>query len=154
MKQINADDLLIDGRATLQETIASKHITALYLLNDRPTDEKADKLGKKTLLLLAQGATSSYLIMSTPATKNKPDSAVVWLADGLTAGEVAGVPSQYIIIRKDKVGRRARQTTPDEVQEIMERHNKGEGVNRIATAMKLGTRRVMQAIAEQERKEK
>jgi hypothetical protein len=85
MKQINADDLLIDGRATLQETIASKHITALYLLNDRPTDEKADKLGKKTLLLLAQGATNSYLIMSTPATKNKPDSAVVWLADGLTA---------------------------------------------------------------------
>jgi hypothetical protein len=36
----------------------------------------------------------------------------------------------------------------------MERRNKGEGVNRIATAMKLGTRRVMQAIAEQERKEK
>lgn len=148
MKELKGVELadILQERQALKAELESRHIEAVFQLNDTPTTPEAERAGKKTLVLFAKRQGQSYIIMDT-ATKTG-DKVLVWLHDG---GELADHQQQehgagVIVIDKSKVGRPARKLTDTERQEIRQRHEAGESVNTIAKALHIGTRRVMAAI--------
>ena len=51
-------------------------------------------------------------------------------------------------IDKSKVGRPRRELTGEEVEQIRARHEAGDGINKIAKALHMGTRKIMEALRE------
>ena len=145
MKELKGVELnaLLQERQSLKAELESRRITEVFWLNSTPTTPEAEKVAKKTLLLLARRQGQAYIIMDT-ATKGG-DKVLVWLHDG---SELASNQQEagYILIDKSKVGRPARGISDSERQEIRQRHEAGESVNAIAKALHIGTRRVMAAI--------
>lgn len=136
MKLLDIESLR-DERPNLLQELERRGAVDVYQLNERPTGPDAEKAAKKTLLLLARRPGQSYIMMSTNARGG--DKVVTWLHD-----EIA--PGNYIVIDKNKVGRKPRELTEEERQHIQERHEAGESINAIAKALHLGTRRVMDAL--------
>lgn len=98
---------------------------------------------EKTYLLLGRYRSGQEkIIMSTPARGKYPDKVTTWLFDSASRPPAAS----YIVIDKSKVGRPRRELTEDERQQIISRHNAGEGINRIAKAMRLGTKRITEVL--------
>lgn len=147
MKELKGVELadILQERQALKAELESRHIEAVFQLNDTPTTPEAERAGKKTLVLFAKRQGQSYIIMDT-ATKTG-DKVLTWLHDG---GELASNQQEHgagvIVIDKSKVGRPARGISDSERQEIRQRHEAGESVNTIAKALHIGTRRVMAAI--------
>lgn len=147
MKELKGVELadILQERQALKAELESRHIEAVFQLNDTPTTPEAERAGKKTLVLFAKRQEQAYIIMDTLAKTG--DKVLVWLHDGDGLADHqqehgAGV----IVIDKSKVGRPARKLTDTERQEIRQRHEAGESVNAIANALHIGTRRVMAAI--------
>lgn len=139
-------ELLEEERPNLLQEVRLRNITELWKLNDVPTGPPAEQAGKRTWILLGRNATKDYdyLIMST---KGKPDKFYTWLHYRGAYDQQQEAPGAgYIVIDKAKVGRKPRELTPGEVQEIRARHAAGDSINKIAKALHLGTRRIMGAL--------
>lgn len=135
---------LEEERPNLWQEVRLRNITELWKLNDTPTGPPAEQVGKRTWILLGRSTTKDYdyLIMST---KGKPDKFYTWLYYGGAYDQQQEAPGAgYIVIDKAKVGRPRRELTGEEVKEIQARRDAGESINKIAAAMHLGTRRVME----------
>lgn len=147
MKELKGVELaeLLQERQALKAELDSRQITEVFWLNSTPTTPEAEKMARKTVLLLARRQGQDYIIMDTLAKIG--DKVLTWLHDG---GELASNQQEHgagvIVIDKSKVGRPARKLTDTERQEIRQRHEAGESVNTIAKALHIGTRRVMAAI--------
>lgn len=146
MKELKGIELadLLQERAALKAELDSRQIADVFLMNDIPTTPEAEKMARKTLILLARGNENEYLILST-ATRGA-DKVVVWLHDGSELANQQEHGAGFIVIDKSRVGRPARKLTDTERQEIRQRHEAGESVNTIAKALHVGTRRVMAAL--------
>lgn len=131
---------LEEERPNLFMELQWRKVTELYRLNDTPTGPDSERQGKKVWILYAVGQNNNYIIQST---KGNPDKFYTWLAYvDLPGQQGAG----YIVIDKSKVGRKKRELTEQERAEILARHEKGEGIAKIAKAMHLGHRRIMGVI--------
>lgn len=131
-------DLLCEGRPALCREL--EVVTDVWRL---PAGAGDKRTMEKTYLLLGRYRNGSQkIIMSTPARGKYPDKVATWLFDSVSRP----LADSYIVIDKAKVGRPRRELTEDEKQQIMEKHNAGEGINRIAREMKLGTKRITAVI--------
>lgn len=139
MKQMNMEQIA-EERPQLHMELEWRKVSEVWLLNNVPTGPDAERVGKKTWLLLAKGKEYDYLIQSMAGAKGKPDKFVTWIHYGREQEQLAS--DGYIVIDKSKLGRKRRELSEEEVQEIRTRHEAGEGINRIAKAMHLGTKRI------------
>lgn len=139
MKLMNMEQIA-EERPQLHMELEWRKVSDVWLLNNVPTGPDAERVGKKTWILLAKGKEYDYLIQSQAGTKSKPDSYVTWIHYGREQEQLSS--DDYIVIDKSKVGRKRRELSEEEVQEIRTRHKAGEGINRIAKAMHLGTKRI------------
>ena len=141
MKLVNMEQIA-EERPQLHMELEWRKVSEVWLLNNVPTGPDAERVGKKTWILLAKGKEYDYLIQSQAGTKNRPDSYITWIHYGRESqgGQVSS--DGYIVIDKSKLGRKRRELSEEEVQEIRTRHEAGEGINRIAKAMHLGTKRI------------
>ena len=162
MEPIDITPTIEEERPQLYMELQWRKVTEVWKLNDTPTGPNSDNLGKRTWILLARGENNDYIILSRAGTKSSPDKYQTWVhyGGGLDAGaqqehENGKIRSQqgqerdldgYVLIDKRKLGRPRRELTAEEVQEIRGRHEAGEGIGRIAAALHLGTRRVMEAL--------
>ena len=133
---------IADERPNLHMELEWRRVIEVWLLNDTPTGPEAERAGKRTWILLAKGENNNYIIQSQAGTKSTPDKFTTWVH----YGDEMGQPDGFIIIDKTKVGRPPRVLTEAERQEILSRHEAGEGINRIAKAMHLGTKRITEAL--------
>ena len=131
-------ELLCEGRPAL-----CRELEAVAEVWRLPAGSGDKRTMEKTYLLLGEYRSGQQkIIMSTPARGKYPDKVATWLFDSASRPPA----DSYIVIDKAKVGRPRRELTEEERQEIMDRHNAGEGINRIAREMKLGTKRVTAVI--------
>lgn len=141
---------LADARPRLHRELEWLRVTELWKLNDIPTGPDAMETGEKTWVLLARGAAHDYIILSMAGAENTPDEYSVWIHNtgALDAGrqQEQELPKGYVCIDKRKLGRKRRELTDEERQQIHARHEAGEGIGRIAKALHLGTRRIMEAL--------
>ena len=109
--------------------------------------------GRRPLLLLARLKYSSidreeFFLLSSQA--GKDGGLYVWPFNPAVfhrqkePQQPAG--AEYVVIEKAKLGRKPRELTEEERQEILARREAGENINKIAKAMHLGTRRIMEAL--------
>ena len=149
MERLNIASLA-DARPRLHRELEWLRVTELWKLNDIPTGPDAMETGEKTWILLAKGATHDYIIPSMAGAENTPDKYTVWIHNtgALDADrqQEQELPKGYVCIDKRKLGRKRRELTDEERQQIHARHEAGEGICRIAKALHLGTRRVMDAL--------
>ena len=139
MKLVNMEQIA-EERPQLHMELEWRKVSEVWLLNNVPTGPDAERVGKKTWILLAKGENNNYIIQSQAGTKGKPDKFVTWIHYGREQEQLSS--DDYIVIDKSKVGRKRRELSEEEVQEIRTRHEAGEGINRIAKAMHLGTKRI------------
>lgn len=139
---------LEDERPNLYLELQWRKVTELYKLNDIPTGPDAERAAKRTWILLAKGENNNYIIQSQAGTKSCPDRFITWIhyGGGLDERPQEERGAGYILIDKSKLGRPRRVLTDQERQEIQARHAAGESINKIAKAMHLGTRRIMEAL--------
>lgn len=141
MKKLDFEQVR-EERPNLSMELEWRRVSEAYILNDVSTGPEADKQGKKTLIIYAKGLANDYIIQSN---KGKPDRFYTWIHYGEPLGQAQG--AGYIVIDKAKVGRKKREITEQERAEILARHEKGEGIGKIAKALHMGTRRVMGVIS-------
>ena len=150
MEPIDIIPTIEEERPNLFKKLEWMKVHEVWKLNDTPTGPDSERAGKRTWILLAKGENNDYIILSTAGTKSTPDKYQVWVHyGGLDAGaqkEQERDLDGYVLIDKSKLGRPRRELTAEEVQEIRGRHEAGEGIGKIAAALHLGTRRVMEAL--------
>lgn len=152
MEPIDIIPTIADERPQLYKELEWRKVHEVWKLNNVPTGPDSERAGRRVWILLAKGENNDYIIQSTAGTKNTPDKYQVWVHyGGLDAGaqqEQGRDLDGYVLIDKRKLGRPRRELTDEERQEIRARHEAGEGVGRIAAALHMGTRRVMDALKE------
>ena len=131
---------LADARPSLHTELDWRNVTELWRLNDVPVGPDAKDVGEETWILLAKSAIHDYIILSTG------NNYTTWIHYGAPDQQEPG--EDYIVIDKRKLGRKRRELTPEEVEQIRARHEAGDGINKIAKALHMGTRRVMEALRE------
>ena len=153
MERLNIAD--IGGeRPNLAKELEWRHVEELWKLNDVPTGPDAERTGRRVWILLARGANNNYIIQSTAGTKSSPDKFITWVhyGGGLDAGgqqeQEPPKGAGYVVIDKSKLGRPRRELTGEEVEQIRARHEAGDGINKIAKALHMGTRKIMEALRE------
>ena len=124
----------------------------VWKLNDTAITQAADIAGKKTLVLLVKVQKTSgnkrevfQLILSQPGTKGAANS---WLLNPAELPAVSVPPKGkgYVVIDKSKLGRKRRDITRQERQDVLELRAKGMSINAIAAALQLGNRRIMEVL--------
>ncbi len=149
MKQVDIARICED-RPQLQKTLEERRIQQVWLLNDQPTDEAADRQGKKTFFLLAERTDGfKYLMQSVAGTKSKEDKTYCWIAPDMM-GSTEPDTKDYILIDKSKLGRKKRELTDAERKQIQTMREMNMSINRIAGLMKISNRKVMQCVKELE----
>lgn len=144
---------LLEKRPRLKEEIYRiGEPLEVWKLNDSAITRAADIAGKKTLILMVRVQKTSgnsrevyQLILSQPGERGAAHSWTMNPAE-LPAVSVPPKGKGYVVIDKAKLGRKRRDTTRQEVQDILELRAKGMSVNAIATALQLGNRRVMEVL--------
>lgn len=150
MKQVDVAKICED-RPQLQKMIDLRLIYNVWLLNDQPTDEASDSMGKKTFLLLAERYDGfKYLVQSVAGTRRKEDKVYCWIAPGMKQGVTEPDRKDYILIDKSKLGRKKLELTDAERKQIHTMREFNMGINKIARLMKVSNRRVMQCVKEME----
>ena len=142
---------LADARPSLHTELDWRNVTELWRLNDVPVGPDAKDVGEETWILLAKSAIYDYIILSTAGTENTPDKYSVWVHNraALDAGrQEQELPKGYVLIDKRRLGRKRRELTTEEVEQIRARHEAGDGINKIAKALHMGTRTIMEALRE------
>lgn len=153
MEPIDIIPTIEEERPNLFKELEWRKVHEVYKLNDVPTGPDAERAGKRTWILLAKGENNNYIIQSQAGTKSSPDKFITWVHYGGGLDErpqEAQEPPRagYILIDKSKVGRPRRELTGEEVEQIRARHKAGDNINKIAKALHMGTRRVMEALRE------
>ena len=150
MKQVDVAKICED-RPQLQKIMDLKLVQKVWLLNDQPTDEAADRMGKKTFLLLAERHDGfKYLVQSVAGTKSREDKCYWWIAPDMKQGGKEPDRTDYILIDKSKLGRKKRELTDAERKQIQTMRELNMSINKIAEQMKIGNRRGMQCVKELE----
>lgn len=154
MEPIDIIPTIEEERPNLFKELEWRKVTEVWKLNDIPTGPDAERAAKRTWILLAKGQNNNYIIQSTAGTKSSPDKFITWVhyGGGLDAGgqqeQEPPKGAGYVVIDKSKLGRPRRVLTEQERQEIRARHEAGEGIGRIAAALHMGTKRVMNVLKE------
>ena len=151
MKQVDVAKICED-RPQLKKMLDLKIIQKVWLLNDQPTDESADRMGKKTFLLLSERQDGfKYLVQSVTGTKSREDKCYWWIApDMMEHGSTEPDTKDYVLIDKSKLGRKKRELTDAERQQIQTMREMNMSINKIAAQMKISNRKIMQCVKELE----